>query len=342
MNRPTIRDLANAAGVSVSTVNRVIGGSDKVRRVTMERVKAAAREIGFYGLGSIQDHIASKRPKYCFGILLQQPGRAFYQALGAALGAAAAQSPDSNVQLRLTYLDDLSPDRVAAQMLELGGECDAVAVVAAEHPLVTSAIETLHEQSVPVFALISELSARVVVNYIGLDNWKVGRTAAWAFNHICRQPGKIAILVGNHRYRCQELNESGFRSYFREHPAEFTILDALSTFESSAIAREMTEKLLADHGDLSGLYVAGGGITGVLSALQASERTSEIVTIGHDIIDATRAGLLNGSLTMVLSHPRERLASETIAGMVRAVDLPQDAGGQKMVLPFDIITRENL
>jgi LacI family transcriptional regulator len=31
-----------------------------------------------------------------------------------------------------------------------------------------------------------------------LDNWKVGRTAAWAFDKIIRTPGKIGILVGNH------------------------------------------------------------------------------------------------------------------------------------------------
>ena len=50
--------------------------------------------------------------------------------------------------------------------------------------------------------------------------------------------------MGNHRYRCQEMNESGFRSYFREYAPEFTLLEPLSTFETSAVAEEMTEKLL--------------------------------------------------------------------------------------------------
>ena len=96
----------------------------------------------------------------------------------------------------------------------------------------------------PVFALISQISATGQVHYVGLDNWKVGRTAAWVFEHVCKAPGKLGILVGNHRYRCQEMNESGFRSYFREHAPDFTLLEPLLTFESSAIAQEMTEKLL--------------------------------------------------------------------------------------------------
>ena len=37
----------------------------------------------------------------------------------------------------------------------------------------------------PVFALISDLTAQSRAGYIGLDNWKVGRTAAWAIANIC-------------------------------------------------------------------------------------------------------------------------------------------------------------
>jgi len=47
------------------------------------------------------------------------------------------------------------------------------------------------------------------------------------------------------------MNESGFRSYFREHAPDFTLLEPLLTFESSAIAQEMTEKLLNENPDLS-------------------------------------------------------------------------------------------
>ena len=150
-------------------------------------------------------------------------------------------------------------------------------VVAAAHPLVNEAVEALRQRDVPVFALVSQLSATGNVRYVGLDNWKVGRTAGWV-SKICKAPGKLGILVGNHRYRCQEINESGFRSYFRELAPGFSLLEPHSTFETSAIAQEMTEKLFSENPDLAGLYVAGGGITGAVAALRASGRASEIVT----------------------------------------------------------------
>lgn len=342
MARPTIQDLATAANVSVSTVNRVLNGSGKVRRVTMERVLDAAESIGFYGIGSIQNRVAAGRPVHRLGVLLLQRNRSFYQAVARHFEAAAASFGEGTVELQIDFLDDLSPENVSAHLLQLGDESDCVAVVTAEHPIVTDAIEKLFTRGVPVVGLISPLSARFNVHYVGLDNWKVGRTSAWAFDKICKAPGKIGILVGNHRYRNQDLNESGFRSYFREYDSGFTLLEPLSTFEQSAVAREMTEQLLKDHPDLAGLYISGGGITGALAAIRDSGRAGDLVTVGYELFETTKAALLDDTLTFLISHPFERLAHETISNMIRAKLAGTDAGSQTVLLDFEIHTRENI
>jgi LacI family transcriptional regulator len=342
MARPTIRDLADAAGVSIATVNRVISGSGIVKQATMQRVKDAAQMIGFYGLGTIESRVAAARAKFRFGFLLHQPSRAFYKNVAQALREAAARVTDCQVEAKIEFLDDLSPQNIAARMLALGEECDAIGVVAAVHPIVIQAVEKLQDGGIPVFALISQIAPSGQVHYVGLDGWKVGRTAAWVFEHVCKQPGKLGILVGNPRYRCQEMNESGFRSYFREHAPEFTLLEPLSTFESTAVAEEMTEKLIREHPDLLGLYVAGGGITGVLAALRSTGMAGKIAVVGYEIMDVTRTALLDGTMTFVISHPLTRLADEAVAGMIRAVNARTDGGNYTSVLPFDLYTRENL
>ena len=342
MSRPTIKDLAKAAGVSVATVNRVIGGTGDVRPATMGRVRDAAQAIGFYGLGAIENRVGAARPKYRFGVLLQQPTRTFYKDLAGALRSAADRVPDADVEVQIEFLEELSPQNIATRMITLGERCNAISVVAAVHPMVTQAVEDLQKRGVPVFALISQLAATGDVHYVGLDNWKVGRTSAWAFQHICKAPGKLGILVGNHRYRCQEMNESGFRSYFREFASEFTLLEPLTTFESSAVAQEMTERLLRENPDLAGLYVAGGGISGALAALRASDRAGKIVVVGYQLMDNTRAALLDGTLTMVISHPLARLSDELIQGMIKASDKKAENRTYTSVLPFDIYTRENI
>ena len=65
--RPTIRDVAAEAKVSVATVNRVLSGAGAVRQGTRERVRLAAEQIGFYGMGALRSRIAAARPRYRFG-----------------------------------------------------------------------------------------------------------------------------------------------------------------------------------------------------------------------------------------------------------------------------------
>lgn len=85
---------------------------------------------------------------------------------------------DPSIRLDVAHMDDLSPEAVASQMQEMGSRVEALAVVSAEHPRITEAIEKLAGQEVRTVALISALTAPLSVGYVGLDNWKVGRTAA--------------------------------------------------------------------------------------------------------------------------------------------------------------------
>lgn len=337
--RSTIQDLAAAAGVSVSTIDRILNGRSEVRAATADRVLAAAEEIGFYALPALRQRLQTERPGVRIGVLLQQSHRTFYRMIAAALRQAVTEASEP-VELIVEHMDDLSPEAIAERMLRLGAEVDAIAVVSAEHPRVASAIDQLAARGVPTYGLISELTATAVTGYVGLDNWRVGRTAGWAVGRFCRTPGRVGIVVGNHRYRCQELNESGFRSYLREHAPAFTLLEPIQTFEDNAIARDVTEQLLRREPDLVALYVAGGGMPGAMQALRSSGRATSIVTIGNDITEHTRTGLMDDVLAMVIAHPLQRLASEAITHLSKEVAVK--APPTKKLLAFDIFGPENL
>lgn len=337
--RSTIQDLAARAGVSVSTIDRILNGRSEVRSATADRVLAAAEEIGFYALPALRQRLQGDRPKARLGFLLQQSHRTFYRMISEALRQAAAESLDP-VELVIEHMDDLSPEAVADRMLRMGDHVQALAVVSAEHPRVANAIEILASRGVPTYGLISDLTAGCGTGYVGLDNWKVGRTAGWAVAGLCKTPGRVGIVVGNHRYRCQELNESGFRSYCREHAPDFTLLEPIQTFEDNAIARDVTEQLLRREPDLVALYVAGGGMPGAMEALRASGRAKSIVTLGNDLTEHTRTGLIDHVLSMVFAHPLQRLATEAVTHIAK--ELANGVGPSKRLLNFDIYGPENI
>lgn len=342
MSRPTIKDLAAEAQVSVSTVNRVLSGHQKVREVTIQQVLAAAERIGFYGKHAIEHRLKTKRTKLRFGVLLQQEQSSLYKSVGEALNEVARGYEEIQVELDVEYMEDLTPEHVASRILAMGESTDAIAVVAAQHPRISQAVQAVRDQGKQVFAILSALPIAAGTHYIGLDNWKVGRMAGWSIHRLSKAPGPVALLVGNHRYRCQEANEIGFRSYFREHAPEFELLDVHSTYETDQIAKDLTERLLETSPNVVGLYVAGGGLSGALDAIRDVKPERLPTVVGHELSSAHTQGLLDGTLTMLLANQVDRLASETIDAMIRAASDRNAEMRYERILPFVTYTRENI
>lgn len=349
MERPTIVDLARAAEVSVSTVDRVLNRRDPVRAATAEKVLAAAEAIGFYATDLIRQRLGKDKPERTFGFLLQQRSRTYYRLLGNAVAEATRTSTEVRGRAVVEFMDDLTPGAVSERLLKLGKDVDAIAVVAADHPYVSQAIDALTAKGVPVFALISDLTAQSRAGYVGVDNWKVGRTAAWAVSNMCKaptddKPAKIAIFVGSHRYLCQDVCEMSFRSYFREHAPDFHLLEPLTSLEEPRYAHENMLDLLARIPDLAGVYIAGGGIEGVMQGLrdQGEKRFRQIVTVGHELTDNTRSGLIDGVLKLVLAYPVTHIAAAAVQAMARATEGGRCGPSSQILVPFDIFTAENL
>lgn len=342
--RPTIANVAAAAQVSVATVNRVLSGKQAVRKATAQQVVEAAEALGFYAARALRARAQAEPPRRKFGFLMQQRGRSLYQMLGNELKAATLASTAVRGEAMVEHRDDLSPEATAERLLKLGREVDAIAVVTVDHPRITEAIDRLRANGVPVAAAISDLTAQARAGYVGLDNWKVGATAGWAMAKLCKRPGKIAVFVGNHRYLCQDMCEIRFRSYFRERAPDFQVLDAITTFEDSKYAYQSTLDLLHRTPDLVGLFIAGGGKTGVLRGLREDESglAKSLNVVGLDLTPEARAGLLDGTINVILAHPI-RLLAETTVELLASVTAGKTHGEPvQRLLPFEIYTPENL
>lgn len=373
-NAPTLTDVAREAGVGVATVDRVINRRSPVRPDTAQRVLAAAERLGFHRTALIRQRLAEPASRPRLGFLLQSRSSPFYRELGreleGAAGATASGVGGVSAQVQVVYLDDLSPDRIAQALAELAQRCDAVALVAADHPRVSEAIDAVSARGVPVFALVSDLPTAALAGYVGIDHRTVGRSAAWTMARLCRQPGPVGLILGSHRYLCQEQCEASFRSYLREVAPEFRVLETQVSLESTALAEHATLELLHRHPDLVGIYVAGGGIEGVLQGLaqhrptgfvvhppmdsashgltadaspdKALSGSSGLVTVCHDLTEVTRQALRDGRATVVLSHPRDWIAARVVQDMLDALADGAPKGKVQTLLPFTTWTAANV
>ncbi|WP_394886220.1 LacI family DNA-binding transcriptional regulator [Mesorhizobium sp. AaZ16] len=344
MNRPTLADLAQAAGVSLSTVNRLLHGTSSVRQETIDRILDAADEIGFYGLGSLRARKQANLPHRKLGFLMQQSHRPLYQMWAAGIVDAAKRHPDAVVEPNVQFEDDLSPEAVSANLLKMGEHADALAIITADHPLVSQAIDELRARGVPVVAYVTDLSAASRAGFVGTDNWKRGRTAAWFISQTAEGAGKVFPLVGSNRYQCQDIADASFRSYMREHAPAFHVSETLLTYEVPDNAYAIVRRLIAEEPDLKGIFVNGGGISGVLRAMRElpPDQQRKIRVVCSDIGPETRKGLTEGLIIAALCHSVEKMPRELIDVMLRLVDRRDSASIEQRIVPFEIVTPESI
>ena len=338
----TMHDVARAAGVGVATVDRVINERARVRPETAQRVLAAAEQLGFRRSGLIRRRLDQQGRALRLGFILQHRRSPFYQQVARALQQAAREHEARRIEVRIEFLEELTPRFVAASLQQLARNVDAIALVAADHPTINQAIEAVVAQhQLPVFACVSDLTTQALAGYVGVDNRKVGRMAAWLLSRQCPAASKVALLLGSHRYLCQEQCEISFRSYLREAAPQFHVLETLVSLENPQLAQNAVLELLHQHPDLAGIYVAGGGIEGVVDALRDTPQP-RLVTVCHDLTDITRQALLDGTVTAVLSHPLPAMARSLCDAMRQAIDSRRSQHRLQNLLPFELFTAANV
>lgn len=341
MARPTIADLARVSGVSTATVDRVLNGRPNVREETIRRVHQAAEEIGYHGANAIRQRMLEDRPVLRLGLVLQKPRHAFYQDVQAIFTAQARACTRCKVEVTTRFTETSQPEELAGILRSFTGRAHAVAATGLDHHLVTRAVQELRDAGMPVYSLLSDFAQGVRETYLGTNNIKVGRMAGWFIAGLSPRPGKIGLFIGGSRYHGHELRETGFRSFFREAASDFHLLDTQINLETRQLTYEATVNLLSRHEDLVGLYCAGGGMEGAIEAVREMRKPGDMVLIVNELTPESRAGLLDRTLSVVLSTPIRQIADDLIAMMIAALDNGMAETPGQRFFPAEVWTPES-
>ncbi|MGK3123155.1 LacI family DNA-binding transcriptional regulator [Candidatus Pantoea formicae] len=342
MRKITMNAIADAAGVGVATVDRVLNRRMPVRAVTEQKVLEAANRLGYRFAPALPVHGESQtaQVKLRMGFILLSQSYSFYHSLTDALRQETQPLHPAGSEPLFYWHDIDDVAAVVASLHKLAEQVEVIGLVALDHPLIRHAIESLSRQGVRVYALFSNFSPCGHAGYFGLDNQKAGRTAGWLASHLLHQPGSVGVLVGDHRFTCQESCEISFRSYLREQDSRRRVLEPLKTHESIDGGYHATRQLLEEHADLALIYAPCGGIEGVIHALRQQPQR-KVALICHGPVKDGELALIDGSITVMIRHEIEDMARQ-LARTIQQHHADSAEHFSQVTLPFEIITRENL
>jgi LacI family transcriptional regulator len=289
--RPTLQDLARAAGVGTATVDRALNGRGNVSARSIAAIVEAAKRIGYPLPASAPVNAPDAKPQLDLGFVLHKPSQSFYQQFAHEITRACAERTEAQITAHLSFSPSQAPDDFARAITDAASKSQAVAATAINHPTLSRLADSLTKDGIPLFPLLNDFAGLSGAGYFGLDNMKVGRLAGWMMATQLQRPCRVAVMVGGARWHGQGLRETGFRSALREHAPQITVTDTSVNLETRQVTYEATLDLLQRHADLSGIYVAGGGMEGAIAALREARPPGKVSLIVNELTEDSREAL---------------------------------------------------
>jgi LacI family transcriptional regulator len=330
---PTLEEVARLAGVSRSTVSRVINNHPSVRPETRERVWLAIRRSG-YQPHAVARSLVTRRTQIIGMVIPETVTTLFTDPFFPLLLRGATEACNAHhYQLLLTLFNDPAGQEEIYQRALRNGYLDGVIVASAsqDEPLIP---DLLHDR-IPFVSVGRHPNERV--HYIDVDN--VGG-ARMAVEHLIRLghrrtatiTGPLGMIAGQDRLE-------GYRQALQAHhvPVEERLIVEGDFTEGSGMVG--MQGLLSASPDA--VFVASDIMAiGALKALRQAGRQvpHDVALIGFDDIPA--ASVIEPALTTV-RQPIERMGSMAVDLLLSVLENPleEEAPAHRIILPTELVVR---
>jgi LacI family transcriptional regulator len=255
----TIYDIAQAAGVSVGTVNRALSGKDRISPATKQLVLDTADRLGYRANSAAQ---GLRRAPITVGAVLFCPVDEYVDAIIDGMSATANALEKYNVTVDVRKLEYRSSTECLAKTEDIirtfsqAGYRGIVLFLSAtsdEMDGIRALMDEYSESGICFATVANDIpdSARVV--HVGVDAYTAGSMAAEMLEMTCRERD-VALLIASEKSPVNRQYIDGFTDYAKG--AVFSDVKIYEHMDDPARVTAVTEQLLCENPDLKGIYMA--------------------------------------------------------------------------------------
>lgn len=336
MGKATTKDIAEAAGVSLSTVDRVLNNRGGVTEAKEKRVIEWARKLKI-------DRALNQRPARTLriAVLLQPPENPFHAALQSSFEAAAHIFPQFNLQFNIHHIQPAKPVATAGLITSLSKTCDGMVIVSAEDVRIAAALRDFGRSGRPVVALVTDIDDTNRFAYIGPDNLKAGRVAGDLMGRLMgKEGGDVLMISGMVNMAGHQARELGFRRVLEERYPACQVVDVLESLERAELAGDLVFSALKRNDRIRGIYNASAGASTVVDAIKALGKANEVVFVTHELTEDRRQLLRQGLIDVIIDQGPE-LEVQTAIKALAAFFGRREEAPSSLITPIHIHTIEN-
>lgn len=329
MNAPTIKDVANAAGVSVATISRVLSNPDMVRPATKEHVLQVIKEMN-YQPNVLARQLRTQTTKAVI-VIVPNIENSFFHGILSGIGSEAERQGYQMLIADLKSQPSLEKHYFEAIQQR---QIDGIISLSAN---ITQKLETLIAERYPL-VMVVQCVPNYMIPSVSIDNISASKAL---MTHLIRLGHRnIAHLTVSPMQIPYQDRLNGYVSALEEH--NIPVDSELISYGEPAIkgGYDQMWTLLAKQKKFTAVFAAGDTIAiGAMKALkdQGLRIPEDCAVVGFDDIDLS--AVWEPALTTI-RQPKEMMGRIAFQKLLSLMQNESVAVSQEY-LPYELVIRKS-
>ena len=340
-----IKDIAERAGVSVGTVDRVLHKRPNVSPKAKEQVEKALKEMD-YQPNMYASALAYNKSYTFYCIIPKHENEAYWDEIQEGAMAACERRRDFQITLQMAYYDRFNPasfTRISNECLKEGTE--GVIVVPTRLDVTRKFTDILHERNIPFILLDSYLPDLKPLSFYGQDSFQSGYFAGCMLMLIAQHDKEIMLMKqtknGQVSSKQQDNRETGFRHYMRDHFPDIKITELDLELDKNKEAHyKLLENFFDSHPHVHHCITFNSKAHLVGEYLQHSNRRN-VQIMGYDMVPKNRECIKQGSISFLIAQHAYQQGYACVQTLFDAIILKKEVTPVNY-MPIELLTKDNV
>lgn len=336
----TLKEIADLAGVSRGTVDRVLNHRGSVNPQTKRRILEIVEALD-YKPNKAGIALAAQKKNLKLGVVLLGLGTVFYDDILKGVHEQADELAGYNCSVLIRQTEyDLEQQLSAIDELIAEGIC-GLALSPYNDNAVREKINELHAKGIPVVTLNTDIENARRLAYVGCHFYRSGETAGGLMHLMTHGTVRVGIISGSQNVLCHTERIAGFCHAIGSYGG-IQILETINTNDDETESYELTTAMLHRHPEINALYFTAGGVYGGCRAVMDARRDRDITVITYDMVDTTREFVENGLIAATICQQPFLQGSKPLSLLYTYLTTGEQPAVENDYVAIDIRIKENL
>ena len=340
--KKTIKQIADLAGVSRGTVDRVLHNRYGVDPQVRNRVQKILTDIS-YKPNTVAKALKRSEKTINLGFIITDIKNPFYNGIINGFRNAEKEYESHGVRLKQLNMKELNEAELVKCLDELLGgreKINGVFIGGINSPIVTDYINDIAEHT-PVITYNTDINNSRRLCFVGQNHLDAGHVAGRLMSMLMKKDGKIATFTSTGRTLAHLDRFIGFRESIEKLRPNSVVLDPIHHAETDKGGYYAASKLLKNSG-ISALYVTGEGSIGVAHALEKSGMRPDVKMICYDLLDGIVEAVKNEIVDFTIGQKEYLQGYLPVKLMYEYLTFGTPPPSEKIYTDIDIRVKENI